>query len=1349
MEKTILKRATAYVLAFVMAFSLLFTGNNAVTASAAAKVTSIKVAKSKVTLEVGKSANIKVTVKGSNKKFTAKSKKKSIATVKVVGKKVVITAKKAGTTKITVTTKGKKNNKKLSKKITVTVKEASTTEATTTQQATTTEQATTQAPKVEDKYNNVTITSGSGNNSLTPGKTTTLTVPVDAADKSLVTWESSNPNVASVDSNGNVTGGSVAGNAVITARINGKEIGKVTISVAPVNVTGVQIKDSENGIKLTEGGTTKLSAIVLPVDATNKKVSWTSSDQTVATVTEGTVKAVKEGKTTIKVTTDEGSFSDEVEVTVTAEKVEPSGLVLSVPSPKLGTPYTDESKGIYSILTGSDVTVRAVLTDENHKGLGNQSVKLTMKPQFSWGLGESEDTQGNVVDDYLYKIDGEKSTQTLRTDENGQIEFSISLTEKYLNAKPVDGYVQSFELQANSGNYHATATLRFGSVDIQKAVILNNYTEDDFAEAKELEPLVKGKNAKKSGQRGWERVSDYDGDYAQYVTSQQETYPVTLYAAPYIMLPPSVAEQKSNTYIKYFEEDDYTSGPYGLYYDDTSKTTKTIERLPAGLTNATMIFSKMVLSDFTRIDIDFYRIKEDGSLDMFKDASIHKYPPIDDSALSVQIPDNVINTSDDVYVKISIQSEGQINENQKAGYVLDRIEAMYKSAKVTEPDYNPVANCVRWEKDNLFNRAGTDGTSANYTLSPDQAKNYLPTDDADYLADGNTYSYSVPSFPHVGNAIITAKSQDGAKEWHFTYPIVNGKKNNSENTHDIAPYSESIGKAVLVGTIEVNEIVGTVNQVGNAVVVSSDTTGYTPLMATIDISSLSGMKDQDESSRVFRTYSCVQWAPYTNVVEEEVAKDFYALKGQTVEVTAKLFTKVGSPVTQSGDDIRFMQDGKDVTDKLKEYITTANFVPKSADGQIKFSVRNITGSDLLSRLTAETDDYNVVFYIGGEKASMASIHWVQPGLYFKNAVDKYENNKLVEAGAKKSVFDGSVTVDTMSHKTNTKWTMGLKTIGRLPAEDEANGYTVDSISGINVSYTKSGTPDTFEVDGNNFTILNKNITKDSVTGALTNNSIPDSSKVKFTIMKNDEIVGEYNNVGTGDVSGLDAKMILPIDWTENGLKVSVRTATGSTAINKDTPIKLYVLVTDENDNKINKEGTYTIKAGVGKIAEVTDAELVYAETGVGVIDLAAPESTGELDVTVTVGSITKDIRISYKSTEAQAFSVMSAVADPETSTVTVKFTSNLDNDTKLKALYEVKDTAAEPKTYTIESINEANSADIVVLKLTDGILKNLAEGTQLRLTIGTWKDKDTGMTYELYDQDHRVYRGTVDVTFAE
>lgn len=80
------------------------------------------------------------------------------------------------------------------------------------------------------------------------------------------------------------------------------------------NVTGVTMdKDTatlEVGDKLT------LTATVAPADATNQNVTWTTSDDKVATVVDGKVTAVGEGKATITVTTQDGSFKATCEVTV-------------------------------------------------------------------------------------------------------------------------------------------------------------------------------------------------------------------------------------------------------------------------------------------------------------------------------------------------------------------------------------------------------------------------------------------------------------------------------------------------------------------------------------------------------------------------------------------------------------------------------------------------------------------------------------------------------------------------------------------------------------------------------------------------------------------------------------------------------------------------------------------------------------------------------------------------------------------------------------------------------------------------------------------------------------------------
>ena len=118
--------------------------------------------------------------------------------------------------------------------------------------------------------------------------------PDDATDKT-VTWGSSNNGIASVDNNGKVAavGG---GMAVITAK-SGNQTATCSVTVT-VPVESVSLDREE--LTLEEEGTATLVATVKPEDATSKNVEWTSSNTQVATVGEnGTITAIKEGKTTI------------------------------------------------------------------------------------------------------------------------------------------------------------------------------------------------------------------------------------------------------------------------------------------------------------------------------------------------------------------------------------------------------------------------------------------------------------------------------------------------------------------------------------------------------------------------------------------------------------------------------------------------------------------------------------------------------------------------------------------------------------------------------------------------------------------------------------------------------------------------------------------------------------------------------------------------------------------------------------------------------------------------------------------------------------------------------------------
>ena len=81
-----------------------------------------------------------------------------------------------------------------------------------------------------------------------------------------------------------------------------------------VNVTGVTLAQTE-GV-LTVGETLTLTATIAPINATDKSVTWTTSDASVATVTDGVVTAVGAGTATITVTTTDGSKTATCAVTV-------------------------------------------------------------------------------------------------------------------------------------------------------------------------------------------------------------------------------------------------------------------------------------------------------------------------------------------------------------------------------------------------------------------------------------------------------------------------------------------------------------------------------------------------------------------------------------------------------------------------------------------------------------------------------------------------------------------------------------------------------------------------------------------------------------------------------------------------------------------------------------------------------------------------------------------------------------------------------------------------------------------------------------------------------------------------
>ena len=91
--------------------------------------------------------------------------------------------------------------------------------------------------------------------------------------------------------------------------------GKISVKAKPVATTGVTL--NKETLSLNTGESETLIATVSPDNATNKTVSWKSSDSTVATVdNNGKVTAVKKGTATITVTTEDGNFTDNCDVSI-------------------------------------------------------------------------------------------------------------------------------------------------------------------------------------------------------------------------------------------------------------------------------------------------------------------------------------------------------------------------------------------------------------------------------------------------------------------------------------------------------------------------------------------------------------------------------------------------------------------------------------------------------------------------------------------------------------------------------------------------------------------------------------------------------------------------------------------------------------------------------------------------------------------------------------------------------------------------------------------------------------------------------------------------------------------------
>lgn len=134
---------------------------------------------------------------------------------------------------------------------------------------------------------------------------TATILPYDADNKSIV-WSSDNPDVADVNGKGVVTGVK-AGQTVIRATSEYEGISDFCVVTVNQPVTGVSLSKSELSFGKI-GDAEQLVASVQPADATNKELNWSSSDESVAIVSNGRVLCSGYGTAIVYVTTVDGGY---------------------------------------------------------------------------------------------------------------------------------------------------------------------------------------------------------------------------------------------------------------------------------------------------------------------------------------------------------------------------------------------------------------------------------------------------------------------------------------------------------------------------------------------------------------------------------------------------------------------------------------------------------------------------------------------------------------------------------------------------------------------------------------------------------------------------------------------------------------------------------------------------------------------------------------------------------------------------------------------------------------------------------------------------------------------------------
>lgn len=316
------------------------------------------------------------------------------------------------------------------------------------------------------------------------GGSITLTPATGITITGFVMTTSTAPTVKYKVGSGNLTTVSKASNAntYTVSNINATSSSALTIQNANTSNTQLRIKTiqitytksggntsvssvslNHSTLSLEVGETSTLIATVLPNNATNKTVTWSSSNAAVATVSDGVVAAVSAGSTTITVKTEDGDKTATCNVTVTA----PAGGGGSSDGEctwELVTDASDLKAGDQIVITAAEVDMALSTTQQTNNRTGTAITKTNNKLEINSfvqilileegsesGTFAFKDTDG-TNNGYLYAASSSSNHLKTKAEKDKHGAFSIEINGKGVASIQAKASSNRNVLRYNPGN---------------------------------------------------------------------------------------------------------------------------------------------------------------------------------------------------------------------------------------------------------------------------------------------------------------------------------------------------------------------------------------------------------------------------------------------------------------------------------------------------------------------------------------------------------------------------------------------------------------------------------------------------------------------------------------------------------------------------------------------------------------------------------------------------------------------------------------------------------------------------------------------------------------------------------